>query len=111
VEFAAVRAFALALPGATEEPHHAFGSFRVGGKIFATFPPDERHLHVFVSEIHREEALALHPAFIEKLHWGGKVAGLRNALAQARAPVVEELLRRALGHKAPKRKPPQNDCA
>ena len=57
----AVRKFARALSGTTEEPHHQIGSFRVHGKIFATFPPDEQHLHVFVAETRREQALALYP--------------------------------------------------
>jgi hypothetical protein len=36
-----VRQFALALPGAIEEPHFDMASFRVRGKIFVTAPPDE----------------------------------------------------------------------
>src|SRR5262252_5419935 len=44
------RAFALSLPGSTEEPHFEASSFRVRGKIFATVPPDDEHLHVFVDE-------------------------------------------------------------
>ena len=51
-----VRAIALSLPHATEEPHHQFSSFRVHGKIFVTVPPDEEHIHVFVSEEDREIA-------------------------------------------------------
>jgi hypothetical protein len=45
------RRFALSLPEATEEPHFDKASFRVCGKIFATVPPDEAHLHVFVDEL------------------------------------------------------------
>ncbi|MDR7466128.1 MAG: MmcQ/YjbR family DNA-binding protein [Armatimonadota bacterium] len=49
-----VRRFALSLPEATEEPHSDKSSFRVKGKIFATVPPDGRHLHVFVDEEHQD---------------------------------------------------------
>ena len=102
MKFATVRAFALSLPEVTEEPHHQFGSFRVRGRIFATFP-DERMLHVFLPEAEREQALALHPEFIEKLPWGGKVVGLRVLLERATPRVVEGLLRQAWRYKAPKR--------
>jgi predicted DNA-binding protein (MmcQ/YjbR family) len=44
------RRFALSLPGSTEAPHFEYPSFRVRGKLFATVPPDGRHLHVFVDE-------------------------------------------------------------
>jgi hypothetical protein len=102
MKFTAVRAFALALPDVTEEPHHQFGSFRVRGKIFVTFPPDQEHVHVFAPELRREQALSMYPAFVEKLHWGGKVVGVRIALAQAEAAVVKALIRSAWEHKAPK---------
>ena len=50
MELADVRAIALGLPEATEAPHHDMTSFRVRGKICATAPPDEAHVHVFVDE-------------------------------------------------------------
>ncbi len=48
MKLAEVRRFAVSLPEATEEPHFDLASFRVKGKIFATVPPEEKHLHVFV---------------------------------------------------------------
>jgi hypothetical protein len=99
---AEVRRFALSLPEAVEAPHFHFSSFRVRGKIFATVPPEETHIHVFVGDEHREPALAMHPEFLEKLLWGGKVVGLRVCLAQASPEVVEDLLRAAWTAKAPK---------
>jgi len=98
-----VRRFALSLPEATEEPHFEFSSFRVRGKIFVTVPPDGQHIHVFVGDEEREQALALHPEFVEKLFWGGKVRGLRVRLADAEPAVVNGLVRKAWERKAPKR--------
>ena len=98
-----VRRQALSLPETTEQPHFDYTSFRVRGKIFATAPPDGQHLHVFVDEEQRELALALHPACVEKLWWGEKVAGLRIDLAKANTKVVDELMRQAWARKAPKR--------
>jgi hypothetical protein len=98
-----VRRFALSLPEALEAPHFDYASFRVGGKIFATMPPDNAHLHVFVGEEQRETALALHPECIEKLFWGKTACGLRIALDTAKPAVVEALLRQAWAQRAPKR--------
>ncbi len=104
MKFATVRKYALSLAEVTEEPHHHFGSFRVRGRIFVTVPPEQEHLHVFVSEEQRELALALHPEFTEKLLWGGKVVGVRVTLANARAEAVKALVRQAWEHKSPKRR-------
>ncbi len=97
-----VRRVALALPEVTEEPHHHMSSFRVRGKIFVTVPPEQTHIHVFVDEVERERALALYPAFLEKLFWGKKVAGLRVELAAADAKVIAALIKAAWKCKAPK---------
>ncbi len=101
MRLAAIRKFALALPEVTEEPHFDLSSFRVRGKIFVTVPPEQTHLHVFVDEAQRELALALHPGFVEKLWWGGKVRGLRVALADADPAAVKALVRTAWEGKAP----------
>jgi len=97
-----VRRHALSLPAVTEEPHFNYSSFRVRGKIFVTVPPDEEHLHVFVSEEQREPALAVYPEFLEKLTWGAKVVGLRVTLAGAQSGVVNRLVSAAWESKAPK---------
>jgi hypothetical protein len=97
----AARRLALSLPEAVEAPHHEAQSFRVRGRIFATVPPDQTQLHVFVPEPQRDLALALHPEGLEPLRWGGKVVGLRVALQPVAASVVGPLLRAAWAHRAP----------
>ncbi len=87
-----VRKLALALDAVTEEPHHDDSSFRVRGKIFVTVPPQGEHLHVFVPGEKQDEAVALHPSFIEKLFWGSKALGVRIHLPQASPTVVRALV-------------------
>lgn len=99
------RRFALSLPDVTEEPHFRYSSFRVRGRIFATVPPEGDHLHVFVGDEEREIALEVHPEFVEKLHWGAKVVGVRVSLAKAKPKVVTELLAQAWTRKALKKLP------
>ena len=91
----AVRKYAMALEAVTEEPHHQSSSFRVRGKIFVTIPPPSDFIHVFIGEEDRETALALYPEFLEKLLWGGKVVGLRVALASANPNAVKSLVSKA----------------
>lgn len=98
-----VRAIALSLPGAVEAPHFDYASFRVGGRIFATLPPDDRHLHAFVDETERQRALALHPGCVEALHWGRRVLGLRVDLRAVDTTLTTRLLVQAWSRKAPKR--------
>jgi hypothetical protein len=97
------RRFALALPRAVEAPHHQYSSFRVGGKIFATVPPDGQHLHVFVDEVEREHALAVSPEAFQKLFWGDAAVGLRVLLPQAKPAAVQRLLHCAWSRKASKK--------
>jgi len=96
------RAIALSLPDAIEAPHFDYASFRVGGKIFATMPPDGRHLHAFVDEEERQRALALHPGCVEALHWGKRVIGLRIDLHGADTALATRLLVQAWARKAPR---------
>lgn len=96
------RAFALSLPEVKEEPHHHMGSFRVRGKIFATVPPGEQRLHIFVDDERRQLARAMNPDGYENLHWGKRIVGLRVNLALAERDDVEDLLESAWRAKAPK---------
>ncbi len=104
MKFAQVRSYALSLPDVTEEPHFNDTSFRVGGKIFVTAPPEQTHVHVFVAETEREIALAVDAAFVEKLMWGSKALGLRLSLAKAPPARVRTLISQAYAHKAAKPK-------
>jgi hypothetical protein len=97
------RRFAMSLPGATEQPHHDMSSFRVAGKIFATVPPDEARLHVFVDEPGIAASVAEDPCAFEPLLWGNAVRGLRVLLAAAPSGRVEELLAEAWRRRAPQR--------
>ena len=104
MKFDQVRRFALTLPNTTEEPHFNYTSFRVGGKIFVTAPPEQTHIHVFVAEAEREIALAVDGAFVEKLLWGSKALGLRVALAKAPPARVRALVSQAYANKVAKPK-------
>jgi YjbR len=95
VKIDSVRTHAMSLEAVTEAPHHDYSSFRVRGKIFVTVAPDDEVIHVFVGEEDREPALALYPNFTEKLLWGGKVVGLRIALAAANPSAVKALIFKA----------------
>ena len=97
------RAFALSLPGASEEPHHDMASFRVHGKIFATVPPGEAYLHVFVAEAETEASVAENPAAFEALLWGNRPRGLRVNLSAVDTARLEELIEESWRRKAPKR--------
>jgi len=102
MKVADVRRFAMSLPEVNEEPHFEYSSFRVRGKIFVTVPPDESHIHVFVGDEERDQGLALHAEFLEKLFWGKKPVGLRVSLATAKPSVVKRLVQQAWVRKAPK---------
>ena len=77
VSAAGVRKLALALPEATEEPHHDLTSFRVRAKIFATMPPEGGRLHVFLPDDEVASYCAEFPVAVEELRWGKKLSGCR----------------------------------
>jgi hypothetical protein len=106
----AARAFALSLPGSTEEPHFDMSSFRVRGKIFATVPPDDEHLHVFVDEGEVRAAVADDPAAFEPLLWGQRQRGLRIRIATAPNDRIAELLEESWRRRAPARLAAERDA-
>lgn len=103
MRLADARRYALSLPEVTEQPHFVYASFRVRGRIFATVPPDGKHMHVFAAETAREIALELHGECVEKLWWGRKVVGVRIRLADAAPEVVKGLLMQAWVNRAPRK--------
>jgi hypothetical protein len=103
MELQEARQFALSLPEVTEKPHFDMASFRVGGKIFATVPPDGEHLHVFVDEHETRAVVAEDPRAFAELWWGRRLAGVRVHLPAADAQAVFELLEDAWRRRAPRR--------
>ena len=93
-----VRRLALALEGTSEAPHHERTSFRVGGKIFATMPPDGGSVNVLLGE-EDARAAASDPG-VELLWWGKRVSGVRVDLAVADADTLAELLEEAWRQRA-----------
>jgi hypothetical protein len=93
---------ALALPEATEQPHHDMTSFRVREKIFATMPPAGGRLHVFLAEDEVSSYCAEFPTAVEELWWGKKLSGCRVLLRYADRELVRELLAESWRRKAPK---------
>jgi hypothetical protein len=98
-----VRRLALSLPEATEAPHHDMTSFRVGGKIFATMPPEGDRVHIFVAPDEVAASCAEYPGVVEELWWGKKLSGCRVPLGSANRQILLELLTEAWRRKAPKK--------
>jgi hypothetical protein len=111
VKLADVRKFALSLPETTEEPHFDMASFRVRGKIFATVPAEQRHVHIFVDESETRAYAAEDPDAFEELWWGKKLTGVRVTLRTATKPRVTELLTESWRRKAPKKLVAEFDAA
>jgi hypothetical protein len=86
-----VRTLALSLDGATERDHFGAPSFRTRRRIFATVP-DDRHLHVMLSEEDIRAAVAEWPQWCEEKWWGKRLAALRVALPDCDPHVVRELV-------------------
>ena len=98
-----VRRRALLLPEATEQPHFDMTSFRVRGKIFATVPPGNQVVHIFVDESEVRACVTSNPRAFEELWWGKKLSGVRVKLGVAKETEVAELLEDSWRRKAPKR--------
>lgn len=103
VGLATVRRLALALPEAAEAPHHHMTSFRVGGKIFATVPPEGERVHVFVDPDEVPAYCAEFPGAVTELRWGDTCSGCRVDLRQATPELLRELLAEAWRRRAPKK--------
>jgi hypothetical protein len=95
------RSLALALPGVTEEDHHRMGSFRVGGKIFATVP-DVDHIRIMVDEGEIRAAVPENPDACQELYWAG---GWRASLSPCdrRGELASGAVNRGLAAQGPTR--------
>jgi len=98
--YAALRALAHGLPQTVEAPHFDYVSFRVGGKIYATVPPELTHTHLFLDPP-EVEAAAGRPG-VEVRQWG-KTAYLRVDLAEVEPDHLDALVRAAWARRAPRR--------
>lgn len=96
------RRLALSFPEATEEDHHGIPSFRVRGKIFATFP-DEDHLRVMLEAEATHAAVSANPASFEELWWGKQLNGVVVHLRRVPVDQLRDLLEEAWRRRAPKR--------
>lgn len=54
---------------------------------------------MFVGDEARNQAIAMHPGFVEKLMWGKKALGVRVTLEHAHAAAVKRLVRPACENK------------
>lgn len=104
-----LRALALSMPEAHEEPHFDRTSFRVGKKIFATATPDGREAMVRVHPV--ASCLALiesEPAtFFSYGGWTERGGALGIRLARVDARFLRKLVEDSWARIAPKRKPPK----
>lgn len=105
-----IRDFALALPGASEEPHFDMTSFRVLGRIFATVAADEARLHVFLDEDAAQGCVLEDPVAFELLRWGPRIRGVRVLLTTAGPDRVLELVEESWRRKAPRRLVAERDA-
>jgi hypothetical protein len=96
-----IRAIALGLPEAQEQPHFDVSSFRVRGKIFATLP-EAGFVHVMCGEAGIREAVAEYPVLCSQRWWGKRLAAVRVDLAGAPRELLVELLTEAWRRKAPR---------
>lgn len=93
-----VRRLALALPGAVEQDHHGFPSFRVGGRIFATLPSPGR-LRAMLDEDGIRSAAQTWPDACREFYWGKRLACVEIALAEVDESLVDDLLANAWEHR------------
>jgi hypothetical protein len=99
-----VRAIALSLPEAVEQPHFDRPSFRVRGKIFATLPPGGELVVLMLPILVKESVLQTDP----EAHVPLPAAWERSGSTQLRIGRMDrqklaDLIRLAWRTKAPKR--------
>jgi hypothetical protein len=102
VDVETARRIALALPGTTESPHFDLSSFRVQNKIFATVPPGDECIRIFVGDDDVKALVAEDPNAFAELWWGKKLSGVNVTLAKVNVADLEDVIETAWRRKAPK---------
>jgi hypothetical protein len=95
------RKMALALPKAKEADHHGRPSFRVEGKVFATFW-DEATMNVMVDEPRVMLAAQRAPRACQPFHWGSRIPAVNVRLSEVDPQTLQDLLSAAWARKAPR---------
>ena len=96
------RQLALSLPETVEQDPHGRPSFRVCGKIFATFWSEPR-INVMLDEGGIRTAVEQTPDCCEPVLWGKRLAAVGVSLYRVDHNLLRELLTDAWEGKAPQR--------
>ncbi len=97
-----VRRLALAQPEAVEQPHFERTSFRVRGKVFATFLPGSEAANLALPPELALDLLDGEPG-VSAISWGSIKGWVRLDLGNLRDGLLEQLVPAAWGRIAPKR--------
>jgi hypothetical protein len=102
VTAAEARKIALSLPEAVEQDHHGRPSFRVAGKIFATFW-DDSHMNLMGDEPGILTAVQRLPDACSEFRWGTRLRAVHVDLDRIAAEELADLLGDAWEQKAPRK--------
>lgn len=99
-----IRALALSLPLAEEQPHFDRASFRVKGKIFATLPPGGERVVLKLPPLVKESLRQTHAAAIIALPGGWDRGGWTQIdIRSMDETMMSDLVHLAWGQLAPKK--------
>lgn len=102
VTVAALRAMALSLPEAIEQPHFHLTSFRVKGRIFCTIHEKDNRIMVTLSPVDQSVFCRVDPAVIYPVPGGwGRKGSTFIELKKVRKGVLKDALITAYCSKAP----------
>ncbi len=104
-----IRCLALDLPGAVEQDHHGFPSYRVAGRIFATVRADRARLMVKLDPEDQSNLCNAYPETIAPVagYWGRKGSTF-VAYDRIDEALAAMLLRLAWSGVSPKSRPAPN---
>ncbi|MBX3480179.1 MAG: MmcQ/YjbR family DNA-binding protein [Caulobacter sp.] len=99
-----IRALALSLPLAEEQPHFDRASFRVKGKIFATLPPEGERLVLKLPPMVKESLRQSDPDAVIPLPGAWDRGGWTQlAIGSIESAMLSDLIRLAWRQVAPKK--------